>query len=108
MQMRSGGAPGGADRTECLPRGDYLAFLDEDATQVGIAGGQTIAVVDLHSIAVATQGTDRLYPAPGGGADRGPGGGGEIDARMEGQVTIEGIDPIAEQRAEARMLHRTP
>src|SRR5690606_14654154 len=53
MQMRPGGAAGGADVANGLADADALADLDANGGEVAVAGGEAVAMVDLDHAAVA-------------------------------------------------------
>src|SRR5882757_9866062 len=52
MQMRTGGAAGGADRADHLADLDEVADLDVDLGQMAVAGRQSVAVIDLDHAAI--------------------------------------------------------
>ena len=53
VQMRAGGAAGGADGADHLADLDDVADPDMDFREMAVAGRQSVAMVDLHHAAVA-------------------------------------------------------
>ena len=53
MQMRPGGSAGASRGAEPGARVDLLADLDVDAGEMGVAGLETVSVIDFHHLSVA-------------------------------------------------------
>ena len=70
MQVRSGGAPGGADAADRLPDADILPNRDIELRQMAVAGGKTIAVIDFNELAIAAIPASLRDFACGRSADR--------------------------------------
>src|SRR6185369_11937995 len=51
VEMRRRHSPGGADRADRLTLADVLTDRDAEAREMGVAGGQAVAMVDQHGIA---------------------------------------------------------
>src|SRR5580704_807066 len=96
VQVRAGGTSGGAHGADLLTEHHMLADLDGDGREVGIAGLEPMAMVDLDRIAVA-----RAHAGEGDDAgrrhmDRRAVRTGPVLAGMEGGTAGEGIGPLAE------------
>ena len=58
MQVRPGHATSGADQSEHFASLDALTHLHIDTTQVAVHGGQAMAVIDEHGVAVEKEVAD--------------------------------------------------
>src|SRR3979490_1437023 len=96
MQMRAGGAPGGADPADRLAGFYRLPFIDLDRGEMAVAGRKPVAVVDLDQepvTALIARGRD---PARGRTPPHVAGLALQVDAGMEGKLFDERIEPRAE------------
>src|SRR5579884_1961481 len=98
MQMRTGGASGRADPADHLADADALTDLDVDLGQVAVACRKTVAVVDLHHVAVAAVPAGDGHAPVGRGAHRLAIVAAQIDAGMHGRPSEEGVGANAEGR----------
>ena len=94
VEVVSGGGAGGAFDAEDLPDGDRGAGTDGgvDGGEVGVAGGDAAAVVDLDGVAGARLGPGGRDPPGAGGDDRaGPGQGDQVDPGVQAPDVVDGV-----------------
>src|SRR5690242_9729562 len=96
--MRPGGAAGRADLADHLADAHDLADLDVDLGQMPVAGGETVAVVDLHHFAVAALPSGHRDLAVGGGVHRLADVAAQVDAGVHRRFAEERIGAHAERR----------
>src|SRR6185437_4249505 len=91
VEVRSGRASGRSDRSDHLADPDGIADLDVDLGKMAVAGGQAVAVIDLHHSSIAA--------GPAGGNDFSVGGGAhgiagcraKVETGVHGRTAKEGI-----------------
>ena len=66
VQVRAGGAAGGADFADEVARFNRLAGLHVDVRQMAVYGAVAVAVAHFHHLAVAVHGAGKLHCAVGG------------------------------------------
>src|SRR5687767_1283221 len=80
MQVRPGGAAGGADFADLLAALDQIALAHHDLRGMGVARHQVVAVIDVDHVAVLGMEPGENDDAPGGSHDRRTVIGDEVDA----------------------------
>src|SRR5690554_2311619 len=90
VQVASGGSSGGPDTCDDLANGHVLAVADADsaAHDVGVRGGEAIAVVDLDEVAVTAVPARVDDPAAGCSVDRRIAARAEIGSHVPGRRTL--------------------
>src|SRR5437762_11665819 len=71
MDMRAGSAPGAAEKADLAMPGDTLSDRHSLAVQMGVAGRDAVAVVDLDDLAVIVTTSGIGHDAGRGRVDRG-------------------------------------
>jgi len=98
MQMRPGGPPGAADHANHFTGTHRLARKGPETRHVGIAGKQSMAVIDLHDITIAGTLANESHFATSRRIDRRTGGPLEVEPGMEIRSASEWIRAIAKAR----------
>src|SRR5580693_682346 len=111
MQMRAGRAPGRADPTDHLADANALADTNVDFRQMAVAGGKSVAVIDLDHLAVAAAPAGRRHGSRSRSVGRLAIAAAEIYSRVHCRHMQERIDAHAEWRGEIdlaghRLAHR--
>src|SRR5690348_9071475 len=91
VQIRTGGAAGGAERADDLTLRHAIAGADGDILQMDVKGRQAVAVIDDDGAAGKIEaGFGKGDGTRGGGLDRRAGGRGDVDAEMRlSRLTVE-------------------
>src|SRR5690606_3551094 len=106
MQVRPGGAAGGADAADDLTLADALALVHVDAVHMRIGRGVAVGMLDAHILAVAAVPAGHLDDAVAGRLDRRADGGAEITALVHQAVAEDRMAPHAELGAQPRAVDR--
>src|SRR5690349_14474150 len=101
VEHRAGGGTGVPHLADRLPGGHFFADLDADLGRVGVERVVTAAMIEDNTLPIALEPVDVLDPAPGNGLDRGPEGGGDVDAAIEGIGAETGVRLLAESLGHA-------
>src|SRR5689334_14903828 len=106
VQVRAGRTPGRAHAADALADADLLADADRDHRQVGVAGLEAVAVVDLDGVAVAGAHAGERDDARRGRVDRLHAAAGEVLAGVVGRSAGERVDADAEAGGAVRARRR--
>src|SRR5262249_14956754 len=87
---------GVADEAEDVSAADPLPGPDVEAGEVGVAGHEAVAVVDLDRVAVAAARTAEDHDPVGGRLDLGADRSRDVDPGVEVLEAGEGIEAVAE------------
>src|SRR5204863_2817166 len=98
--MRTRRPAGGSDFGDLLAADDQIAFLDVQARRMGVAAGESIAVIDLDHITILGMPLRGDDLAARSGEHRGALVAVEVDSFMERLAAGERIDPVTEIGAE--------
>ena len=104
--MRAGSAAGAAEKADLAMPGDTLPDRHGLAVQMGVAGRDAVAVVDLDDLAVIVTISGIGHDAGRGRVDRGHVGRPQIDTGVIGRMAVDRIAAHAERAAELIALER--
>ena len=106
VQVGTGGAARAANLADTFAALDELPRCHQGLGEVGVAGNQALAVVDVDHVAEFRMVFGGSHHAAGGGDHRRAGLGVEIDAFVHGAHPGDGVRPVAEAGADHRLLDR--
>ena len=106
MQVRAGGAAGGADFADLLATLHQIALAHHDLRGMGVARHEVVAVIDVDHVAVLGMKAGENDYAAGGSDDRRAVVGDEVDAFVHRPLAVERIDAPAEARGVVGRAHR--
>src|SRR5437762_10748314 len=96
MDMRAGSAAGAAEKADVASPADTLPDRHGLAVQMGVAGRDAVAVVDLDDLAVIVAIPGIGHDAGRGRVDRGHVGRPQIDTGVIGRMAVDRIAAHAE------------
>src|SRR5579884_1116171 len=100
MHVRAGGAAGAAEIADLGMRPDMLADRDGEAVEMGVAGRDAVAVIDLDDLAVIVAVAGIGHRAGGGGVDRRFVRRVEIEPGMERRAAVDRVVAHPERAAD--------
>src|SRR5688572_11834956 len=106
MQVRAGGAAGGADLADLPAPLHQVALAHHDLRGVRVARHEVVAVIDVDHVAVLGMEAGENHYAAGGGDDRRAVFGDEVDAFVHRPLPVERVDAPAEARGVVRRAYR--